>query len=328
MKTRKIGSSNIDASIIGLGTWAIGGGDWWGDSEEESSVKTIQAAIDAGINLIDTAPGYGFGRSEEIVGKAIRGQRSKVILSTKCGLWWQDSRGSEFFKLEDHIVKRSLDPDTIKSEVELSLKRLDTDYIDIYFTHWQSIEPYFTPIKETMACLMDLKRQGIIRAIGASNVTRENICEYIKYGELDIIQEKYSMLDRRIEQELVPKCIANNLSIFAYSPIEQGLLTGKIGKDYVINPKEARAGNPWMVRDKRELVLSMLESWQDLTQKYNCTITQLVLSWTHCQQAISHILCGARKPNHILETVTANEIDISNEDIERMKNDIPELERK
>jgi len=327
MKKIKIGSSDIKASLIGLGTWAIGGGEWWGESEEELSIKTIQAAIDSGINLIDTAPGYGFGKSEEIVGRAIKNRRSEVIISTKCGLWWQDSRGSEFFKHENQTVNRSLEPDTIKAEIELSLKRLNTDYIDVYFTHWQSMEPHFTPIKETMDCLMDLKRQGVIKAIGASNVTRENICEYTKYGELDVIQEKYSMLDRRIEQELIPECISSDLSIFAYSPIEQGLLTGKIGRDYVVNPKEARASNPWMAKDRRELVISMLESWQELTAKYNCTLTQLVLAWTH-SQAVTHILCGARKPSHITEATFSAEIELNEEDIKRMKNDVLNLERK
>lgn len=325
MKKIKL-SENVEVSTIGLGTWAIGGGDWWGDSEDERSVLTIQTALDAGINLIDTAPGYGFGHSEKIVGEAIKGRRSEVILSTKCGLWWHDSRGSEFFQMDNYNVNRSLDPETIKAEVELSLNRLQTDYIDIYFTHWQSVPPCFTKIEETMNCLMSLKEQGVIRSIGASNVTKEHILEYLKYGELDVIQEKYSMLDRRIEGDLAPVCAEHNIAVMAYSPLEQGLLAGKITRDYVINPKEARAQIPWMEPKKRSLVLDMLDSWKELTQKYNCTISQLVLAWTIDQDAVSHVLCGARRPENIKETAAAHGIELSKQDINKMKRDILKVE--
>lgn len=299
---RKIGKTEIEASAIGLGTWAIGGGDWWGDSDDEASIKTIQEAIKAGITLIDTAPGYGYGRSEEIVGKAVAGMRDKLILSTKCGLWWGDDRGSMFFEQSGHQVKRCLDPDTIRAEVELSLKRLGTDYIDIYFTHWQSMPPYETPVEKTMDCLMDLKRQGLIKAIGASNVTSEHIAEYEKFGTLDVIQEKYSMLDRGLEKNLLDDCIGRGISAMAYSPLEQGLLTGKVTMDYQPGELEARAGNPWYVPGKRRLVLDMLESFKPLTQKYNCTLSNLVIAWTMAQQGVDFVLCGARKPQHIAET--------------------------
>ena len=140
----------------------------------------IRAAVEAGVTLIDTAPCYGFGASEKVVGKALKGIRGKVILSTKCGLWWHDDRGSFAFEQAGHKVNKCLDADTIKREIELSLTRLDTDHIDVYFTHWQSIPPYITPIKETMTCLMDLKRQGLIKCIGASNVSKAHIDEYLE----------------------------------------------------------------------------------------------------------------------------------------------------
>lgn len=319
---RELGNSGIKASSIGLGAWAIGGGEWWGNSDEEKSIQTIQKAIESGINLIDTAPCYGFGTSETVVGKAIKEQRESVVLSTKCGLWWNDERGSDFFEQAGHQVKRCLDPETIKQEIEISLKRLDTDYIDVYFTHWQSMNPYFTPIEKTMKCLMDLKRQGLIRAIGASNVTKENVEEYLKYGDLDVIQEKYSMLDRGLETSLVGTCLNDNLSIMAYSPLEQGLLTGKIGMDYQVDPKEARAGIPWYIPENRIKVIHMIDSWRDLTTKYNCTIAQLVVSWTMWQSGMSHILCGARKPEQILDTVKAAEIQLTEQEIKRMRSDV------
>ncbi len=308
---RKIG--NVETSAIGLGTWAIGGGEWWGDSDQEQSIETLKLAIDQGINLIDTAPVYGFGNSERVVGEAIKGIRDKVILSTKCGLWWNDERGSEFFKQGEYTVRRCLDPDTIKKEVEISLERLQTDYIDVYFTHWQTMDPYFTPVEETMKCLMDLKSQGIIKAIGASNVSKDDILEYKKFGELDVIQEKYSMLDRGIEETLIPSC--NQTAVMAYSPLEQGLLTGKIGMDYVVDDKEYRAGIEWYQLDKRRKVLDMLEKIDVIAKKHNCTLSQLVISWTMHQKGISHVLCGARKPHHIMDTVQAANVQLTKEEM-------------
>lgn len=325
MISRKLGDSNIEVSAIGLGTWAIGGGEWWGDSDENASIQTIKEAIQAGITLIDTAPAYGFGKSEEVVGKAIKGKRDQVILSSKCGLWWHDERGSKFFEQSGYKVRRSLDPDTIKKELELSLKRLNTDYIDIYFTHWQAIEPCMTEISQTMACLMDLKRQGLIKSIGASNVTKAHITEYLKYGELDVIQEKYSMLDRKLEDTLVPCCEANKLAIMTYSSLEQGLLTGKIGMDYVVDPKEARADIPWYALGQRAKVLEMLTGWEGLTKKYQCTLAQLVIAWTMAQKNITYVLCGARKPEHIKDTACAAKILLSEEDMQLMCADLSKI---
>ena len=167
MLTREIGRSGIQASAIGLGTWAIGG--WmWGGSDERQSIAAIQSSIDEGVTLIDTAPAYGQGQSEEIVGKAIRGRRDKVVLASKCGLVWHTTKGKHFFDYEGRPVHRYLGRESIAYEVEQSLKRLGTDHIDHYITHWQD---EITPIEETVAALEDLKRQGKIRSIGASNVS-------------------------------------------------------------------------------------------------------------------------------------------------------------
>ena len=322
MIQRKLGNSGLEASAIGLGTWAIGGGEWWGDSDELKSIETIRAAVDAGITLIDTAPVYGFGNSETVVGKALEGIRDKVVLSTKCGLWWHDERGSLAFEQAGNTVRKCLDADTIKREIELSLTRLRTDYIDVYFTLWQSIPPYITPIKETMECLMDLKRQGLIKCIGASNVSKEHIDEYLQYGELDVIQEKYSMLDRKMEDTLIPSVLKNGLAVMAYSPLEQGLLTGKITMDRVFDEKEYRNTIPWMKPENRIKVLNLLDSWKDLCAKYNCTLANLVVAWSMEQSGMSHILCGARKPEQIIETAAAGNLVMAAEDIARMRADV------
>src|SRR5688572_26307359 len=189
LPARAIGSSGVAASTIGLGTWAIGG--WmWGGTDEAESVAAIRAAIDAGVSLIDTAPAYGMGRSEEIVGKAIAGRRDEVVLATKCGLVWHTDKGRHFFDQAGKPVHRYLGAESIAHEVDQSLKRLGTDHIDLYITHWQ--DPT-TPIAETISALEDLRRAGKIRAIGASNVSADDLKAYVAAGRLDAIQEQYSM---------------------------------------------------------------------------------------------------------------------------------------
>jgi methylglyoxal reductase len=325
MQYRTLGKSNTAASAIALGTWAIGGGTWWGASDDADSIKAIQAAIDEGITLIDTAPAYGWGHSEEIVGKAIKGRRDKVVVSTKGGLWWKDERGAFFFELEGKKVNRCLLPETIRAEVEDSLRRLGTDYIDLYHTHWQSPQPDRDPIEATMHGLMKLKAEGKIRAIGASNVDLQQIKAYQAAGVLDAIQPKYSMLDREIEKEILPYCHTKKISTLAYSPLEQGLLTGKIGMDQTFPEGSFRNNIPWFQPVNRKRVLNMLEGWSDLVRKYACSLSQLVIAWTAAQQGITFVLCGARKEEHVRENVRAGELMLEAADIGRMRKDVQAL---
>jgi methylglyoxal reductase len=325
MVKRKLGNSEVIVSEVGMGTWAIGGGEWWGETHDENSIKAINTAIDNGVNLVDTAPVYGFGRSESVVGRAIEGRRSEVILSTKCGLWWEDDRGSPKTELEGKKINLSLRPDTIRIEVENSLRRLRTDYIDILHTHWQAIEPEKTPISETMDCLLKLKKEGKVRAIGVSNITVENLNDYINSGGVDVVQEKYSMLDRKIEKEIVPICIENNISILAYSPLEQGLLTGRYDKNTEIPPKEVRNRIVWFKKKNRVRVVEMLNSWSGLLEKYSCTMPQLVIAWTAAQKGITSVLCGARREEQARQNALAYKVDLRNEDKQRMRTDIESL---
>ncbi len=325
MKTRRIGTSCIEASVIAFGAWAIGGGTWWGETVDNESIRAIRAAIDEGVTLIDTAPVYGWGRSEKVVGQAIKGMRDKVVLATKCGLWWHDDQGPLFFELEGYTVRRWLNPETIRHELEDSLRRLGTDYIDLYQTHWQSSEPENDPISDTMECLLRLKEEGKIRAIGASNVDVTQVKQYQELGILDAIQPRYSMLDRQIEKELLPYCIENNISSLVYSPLEQGLLTGKIGMDKTFSSGEYRNNLPWLQPLNRKNVLNMLESWSDLTDKYACSLAQLVIAWTVDQPGVTFALCGARKTENAIENAAAGKITLEAEDAERMRKEVEAL---
>lgn len=229
MLVREIGSSGVRASAIGLGTWAIGG--WmWGGTDEAKSIAAIQASIDEGISLIDTAPAYGQGVAEEIVGKAIKGRRDKVVLATKCGLVWHTRKGNHFFDYDGKPVHRYLGADSIRYELEQSLRRLGTDHIDHYITHWQDAT---TPIAETIAALESLKAEGKIRSIGASNLSTAELDAYVATGGLDAMQEEYSMVKRDIEATLLPVAKRHGVSTLSYSSLALGLLSGKIGPERV-----------------------------------------------------------------------------------------------
>ncbi len=311
MLTREIGSSGIRASAIGLGTWAIGG--WmWGGTDEQQSIAAIQASIDEGVTLIDTAPAYGQGLSEEIVGKAIRGRRDKVVLATKCGLVWHTVQGNHFFDYEGRPVHRYLGRESIVYEVEQSLRRLSTDYIDHYITHWQ--DPT-TPIDETVAALEQLKRQGKIRSIGASNVSADDLRTYVGTGALDAIQEQYSMVKRDIERTLIPVCRENGISVLSYSSLALGLLSGKIGPERVFSGDDQRKDNPTFSVANREKIARLMADIAPLADAHDATPAQIVITWTLSQPGITFALCGARNPVQARENAQAGRIRLSQPEI-------------
>lgn len=315
----KIGNVGRDVSRIGLGTWAIGGGPAFdGVDTEELGIKTIHAAVDLGVNLIDTAPGYNFGNSEKIVGKAIAGRREDYVIITKCGLVW-NSEGSFFNKVGDTILNRSLDTKSIEKEFEVSLERLGTDYVDIYMTHWPAIEPFNTPISETVEYLMKLKAEGKIHGIGAANVTPDQVREYLKYGELDVVQMRYSILDRAVEEELMPLCIENGVTVQAYSPLEMGILAGAVPRGYVPPAGNARGGKKWFEPENLERALDMLDAWAPLREKYNCASADLAIAWILAQSPNITVLSGSMTPEELTENVKAMSIDLSADDVAWMR---------
>jgi len=314
MKYVSIGASGITAPCVFVGTWAIGGTSMWGDNDNSESVKTLQHAISIGLNAIDTAAVYGYGLAEEIVGKAVEGHRHDVIIATKCGLRWNTDKGTLRFERDGHRTVINLTAEGIFYEVEESLRRLNTDYIDIYFTHWPSIPPFETPVEETMNALSELKKQGKIRAIGACNVTTEKLAEYRKYAEIDVIQNRYTMLDRRFAP-LLPICEKQNIAFQAYSPLEMGLLTGKIGMDYVYRPNEVREANVWFKESNRRLALDMLDKFKPLLSKYGCTMAQLVIAYTVSRIPNMIAICGARKISQVDDNAGGASLTLDAEDI-------------
>lgn len=329
MRTRPLGQSGIEASVVGFGAWAIGG--WmWGGAEEDDAIATIHAAIDEGVNLIDTAPIYGFGLSEEIVGKAIRGRRDRVVLATKCGMVANTREGRHMTnadasgpKEHGHIgVYIHLHPASIRREVEASLARLGVDHIDLYQTHWQE---QTTPVEDTMAALLDLKEQGKIRAIGVCNASAEQMRAYGSVGPLDSDQEPYSMLKRKIEDEQLPYCRERGLAVLAYSPLERGLLTGKCGPDREFAPGDQRRDDPKFSVDNRRRIGEMLERIRPIAEAHNATPAQLAVAWALHQPGLTHALVGARRPEQARENAGAGRIELSDEDLRAIDEAVEEF---
>ena len=303
MKNFQIGKSGIEVPFLGMGTWAIGGGAWWGDNDDSLSVKAIQTAVEQGIRWIDTAPIYGLYHSEEVVGEAMKHiDRDKVV--------------------DGVTVYRDLSAQSIIEDVEDSLRRLHTDHLDVLYTHWQSPDFGLYPLEATVEAMMKLKDQGKIRAIGASNVTSDIIRGYCKYGQLDVIQEKYSLLTRRIEKQLLPTCKELGVSVQAYSPLEQGLLTGKVTMDTTYPEGSTRNSNPSFQPARRAQALDMLAKWGDLTEKYDCSLAQLVIALTARMIPGLHVLCGARTPQQVMDNAGALNIKLDGADAVRMKWDV------
>ncbi|MBI4580556.1 MAG: aldo/keto reductase, partial [Planctomycetes bacterium] len=242
--------------------------------------------------------------------------------------WWNDARGSEFFAIDGKTVRRSLRPDTIREEIEGSLQRLGTDYVDLYQTHWPSVEPDRTAIGDTMACLLKLHDEGKIRAIGVCNVSTGELAEHLACGSVASDQFRYSMLWRGPEKDILPMCRERGLAALTYMSLEQGLLTGKVGMDRTFGQVEFRSNtdwNPWYKPENRRRVLDMLERWKELAVRYTCEMAVLVAAWTLAQPGVTHVLCGARRPDQIIQTAAAADLVIAPEDLQRMRQDVEVL---
>lgn len=291
METIQIGNSGVEASRIGLGTWAIGG--WmWGGTEEGEAVATIQTAVANGISLIDTAPVYGFGQSEEIVGKALAeaNLRDRAVIATKCGLNWKDGR-----VFRDSSVAR------IRQEVEDSLKRLRTDRIDLYQVHWP--DPT-VPFEDTAAELAKLLEEGKIRAIGVSNYSPEQMDRFRSAAPLHAVQPPYNLFEREIEADVLPYAKKTGLTVLAYGAICRGLLGGRITKDTVFTGDDLRKFDPKFAGPAFSDYLEAVRKLDAFAlERFDKSVLQLAVRWV-LDQGPTIALWGARKPQQ-LEAVSA-----------------------
>lgn len=294
MEYRQLGATGLKTSAIGLGTWVMGG--WlWGGAEDRDSVATIRHAIDLGITLIDTAPIYGHGRSEALVGQGVEEsrRRDQLILATKVGLNWDP---------EKTRVWRDSSRARVASEIEESLRRLRTDYIDIYQVHWP--DPGI-PFEDTMDALLDLRRKGTIRFIGLSNfdVSQTERCRRV--GPVHVVQPPYNLFERGIESDLLPFCRSHDLGVLAYGPLCRGLLTGKYQGAERFDPGDIRGIDPKFELPRFRRYLTCVEGLKALANRRHKTVAQLAVRWCLDQPGVTVALCGARRPPQIEETAEA-----------------------
>ena len=317
MEYRKLGTSDLEVSVVTFGAWAAGG--WmWGGNERSDSIKAIRASYDLGVTSIDTAPAYGQGTSEEIVGEAIKGiPRDKVQILTKYGLRWNSTKGQFFFSSFDNQGKpiqiyRYAGKESIIRECEESLRLLDTDYIDLYQIHWA--DPT-TPIQETMEAVDKLIQDGKVRYAGVCNYNFDQMKEAEKYINLVSNQVPYSMVNRGIENELVPYVIENCKSILAYSPLERGLLTGKMKPGYQFGEGDHRAGLQSFTDENIKRVNAFLEKIKPLADEKQASLGQLVIRWTVEQPGITIALVGARNAEQAIQNAKSIDIKLSAEEL-------------
>ncbi len=327
MELRKLGSSNVKVTPIAFGAWAIGG--WmWGGAERNDAIKAIKKSVEVGITTIDTAPVYGFGQSEEITGKAIKGMRDKVQILTKFGLRWNDTKGKYFMATKDNQGK-PVDlygysaKESVMKECEDSLRRLGTDYIDLLQIHWP--DPT-TPVEETMDALNILIDQGKILAAGVSNYDVQLLDDARKVCNVASNQVPYSMLKRNIEEDIVPYCIKNEVGILAYSPLQRGLLTGKFNPEHKFKDGDARGGLPEFKRENIIRVNEFLDKLMPLAESKSATLSQLVLRWTVQQPGITCVLAGARDPEQVVDNAGATRFSLTEEETGFINGELDKLE--
>jgi len=318
MEYRKLGNTTLNLSAITHGAFAIGG-TMWGGNEKQDSIDALQASLDHGVTTIDTAPIYGFGLSEELIGEAIKGRdRSKIQLLNKFGLVWDSSnngKGEFFFDAgsdgKSIPVYKYASKENVIKEVEGGLKRLGTDYIDLLQLHWPDST---TAIDETMEALNLLVQQGKILAAGVSNYNLTQLKEAKQTISLASNQVSYSMLNRDIEETILPYTIENNIGIIAYSPLERGLLTGKYFKDAQLKSNDHRNG--YFGQFDPVKVKKLISTLEPLAESKNATVTQLVLRWTTLQKGITIVLAGSRNAAQAIENAKAMDISISENELD------------
>jgi len=328
MEYRKLGKSELECSVITFGAWAIGG--WmWGGTDKKEALEAIRAAYNEGITSIDTAPAYGLGLSEELVAEAIKDYpRDKVQILTKFGMRWGNDQGTFGFKSKDNDGKpfdmyKWSSKESIMKECEDSLRRLKTDYIDLYQQHWPDAS---TPVAETMEALTILQEQGKVREIGVCNYDTDLMKEAAKTTPALVSdQVPYSMVLRDIEEELVPYCKEQQKAIIAYSPLQRGILTGKIKPGHQFGEGDTRDGNKFYTDENIEHINGFLEEIRPIAEKHNATLAQLVIRWTIDQPGITIALVGARNARQAIENAQAANIELSGEDLNSIGHALREL---
>ncbi|MDI6448485.1 aldo/keto reductase [Anaerobaca lacustris] len=310
MQKRRLGDTELLLTAVGLGTWAMGG-PWefgWGPQDDEEAVAAILAALERGINWIDTAPVYGLGHSEELVGQALKQTRHKPYIATKCGLLWNDRRQKV----------PCLDPQSIRRECQASLERLGIETIDLHQMHWPDPDEGIEAAWEEMARLV---QEGKVRYIGVSNYSVAQLERVGRIHPPASLQPPYSMLHREAEAELLPYCAQHQIGIVAYSPMQRGLLTGRFSRERLaaLAPDDHRRRHPDFQEPRFSATLELVERLTQIAQRSGHTCAQLAVSWVLRRKEVTAAIVGARRPDQIDETAQAADWNLSDDDIEEIE---------
>jgi aryl-alcohol dehydrogenase-like predicted oxidoreductase len=317
MMLRTLGNSDIKVTPLAFGAWAIGG--WmWGGAKEKEALRAIRASYDEGITTIDTAPAYGFGKSESLIGEALVGvPRDKYQLLTKFGMNWETHDGTFHFDTVNNEGKpikmyRYAAPKQVIRECEESLKRLRTDYVDLLQIHWP--DPT-TPISDTMEAVAKLMKDGKVRAAGVCNYSVEQVEEALTVVPLVSNQVPYSMINRGIEKTLVSQALAKGMAIIPYSPLQRGLLTGKIKPGYKFNEGDSRQSNKFYSDENIKRVNALLERIRPIAEVHNASLSQVVINWTTRRPAMQCVLVGARDEAQVKDNARSLSFILSDDEI-------------
>ncbi|MDD4859599.1 MAG: aldo/keto reductase [Dehalococcoidales bacterium] len=308
MEYRKLGWTDLNLTTIGLGTWAIGGGDWsfsWGPQDDKESLATISLAIEKGINWVDTAPAYGLGHSEEIVGKALKHLQRKPIIATKCGITWNKERKTS----------RQLSGKNIRQEVEASLKRLGVDVIDLYQIHWPDPD---SELESAWQQISNTVKEGKVRYAGVCNCSIGQLKRIQPIHPVASLQPPYSMIERGAEDiGLLDYCREHNIGVVVYSPMQKGLLTGKFTRQRIeqLPEDDHRRKDPNFQEPRLSANLDLVENLQELARKRRITASQIAIAWVLRRPEVTAAIVGARRPSQVEETFLAGDLNLSDEDI-------------
>lgn len=319
MQKRKLGNTDFELTTVGLGTWAMGG-PWefgWGPQNDNEAVAAILAAMEAGINWIDTAPAYGLGHSEELIAQALKQSRFKPIIATKCGILWNEK------KQKVSCLKK----ESIRRECLNSLKRLNVEVIDLYQMHWPDPDE---DVEEGWEEMLKLHDEGKVRYVGVSNFSVSQLERVRKIGTVSSLQPPYSMLNRDVEKELLAYCAKNNIGVVTYSPMQRGLLTGKFSKEYLktLAPDDHRLRSGDFQEPRFSAAIEVVEQLRKIANRNNRTCAQLAISWVLRRPEITAAIVGARKPQQIIETAPASDWNLGEDDIKKIEKILKEFQNK
>lgn len=325
MKYQKLGNTEIEVSKISLGTWGLGGGSVWTDhdSSVEDAKRLLDICQDNGINYIDTAPVYGTGASEELLSKALEGRRDEFVLQTKCSLNWRNEGGNFHYSRDGYTVNNDTRYCAIRRDVEDSLLRMHTDYIDSVIVHYVCKD---WPVEETVSALEDMKKEGKIRAYGLSNSQPADLEEYAKYGNVALVQEFFSVLSPFHGRSYFPVCKKHNTVFQVYGVLEEGFLTAPEFLKQTFASSDIRSRIPWVEQDKKDGLLKAFDAWKPLCEKYDCSYANLVEAWALAQFEDMNLLVGMRREKNVIDTAKSVDLQLEENDISLMEETVKNIQ--